>query len=193
MTNNNYNGCDKYATDLVKYKALRLVGNHAFSLDDRPDLEQELMTNLLERLGNFDPKKAKKTTFMIRVVDRCVANLINTNSAHCRDWRRCRTSLNTVVCTGSGGKVELIEMLDNDGNLSNHAQESNEQRTNDILIDLNRAISQLPIVLQDLVHQLSHSTIADIASEFKVQRSTLYKRLATIRREFRKFEIIKYL
>ena len=123
MTNNTYHGIDQYTIDLVKYKSLNLIGNNGFSMDDRPDVEQELMTNLFDRIRNFDAKKSSKTTFIVKIVERCITNLIRVNSAQCRDWRQCQTSLN-VILLADGAKVELIDMLDNDGKLINHDRES---------------------------------------------------------------------
>ncbi len=50
VSQNSYDGIDKYAADLIRHKARQLVGKAGFTEDDRPDLEQELMIDLLGRM-----------------------------------------------------------------------------------------------------------------------------------------------
>ena len=61
---NSYEGIDGYAADLIRHKARQLVGKAGLTEDDRQDLEQELMIDLLGRMKHFNPAKGKKTTFM---------------------------------------------------------------------------------------------------------------------------------
>jgi len=76
VSQNSYDGIDKYAADLIRHKARQLVGKAGFTEDDRPDLEQELMIDLLQRMRHFNPAKAKKTTFMARIVERHISTIL---------------------------------------------------------------------------------------------------------------------
>ncbi|MDH4318968.1 MAG: sigma-70 family RNA polymerase sigma factor, partial [Desulfobulbaceae bacterium] len=76
VSQNSYDGIDKYAADLIRHKARQLVGKAGFTEHDRPDLEQELMIDLLQRMRHFNPAKAKKTTFMARIVERHISTIL---------------------------------------------------------------------------------------------------------------------
>ena len=47
---NSYDGIDAYAADLIRHKARQLVGKAGLTENDRQDLEQELMIDLLSRM-----------------------------------------------------------------------------------------------------------------------------------------------
>lgn len=181
MANNRYDGIDKYACYLIRYKAVQLVGNNGFVEDDRPDLEQEMMIDLLRGLARFDPQKSKKTTFIHRLVEQCIVNLIKANIAKCRDWRQCRVSLNTIIRQQNPIKIELIDRLDNDGRITNHTQESREQRVKEFRIDLHQTIDQMPTLLRDLFHLCCVYEMAELARKLNIPRITLHDRFNKVK------------
>jgi RNA polymerase sigma-70 factor (ECF subfamily) len=82
---NRYQDIDDYAVRIIKHKARQLIGRYGLTIFDREDLEQELMIDLLQRMRHFNPAKAKKSTFMARIVERHVATLLEARHARCRD------------------------------------------------------------------------------------------------------------
>ncbi|MFM2007984.1 MAG: hypothetical protein RLZZ09_3639, partial [Pseudomonadota bacterium] len=66
VSQNSYADFDCYADKLIRHKARQLVGKAGFTEDDRPDIEQELALDLLQRLRHYDAEKAKRSTFMAR-------------------------------------------------------------------------------------------------------------------------------
>jgi RNA polymerase sigma-70 factor (ECF subfamily) len=190
---NSYDGIDGYAADLIRHKARQLVGKAGLTEDDRQDLEQELMIDLLQRMRHFNPAKAKKTTFMARIVERHISTILEARFAQCRDWRLCQTSLNEPLDNGEGDTTERIDFLDSDGQMGHHGRDTNEQRQNDIRFDLERVIAALPEDLQDLCEKLQSSNMAEIAREMGVPRSTLYGKLTKLRDAFRDGGLEEYL
>ncbi len=190
---NSYDGIDGYAADLIRHKARQLVGKAGLTEDDRRDLEQELMVDLLNRMKHFNPVKGKKTTFMTRIVERRIATILEARFAGCRDWRKCTVSLNDPIPGGDTGSEERIEQVCNDGQVGHPGGETNEQRQNDIRIDLERVIAALPEDLQRLCEKLQSSNMAEIAREMGVPRSTLYGSLTKLRDAFRDAGLDEYL
>jgi RNA polymerase sigma-70 factor (ECF subfamily) len=180
VSQNSYDGIDKYAADLIRHKARQLVGKAGFTEDDRPDLEQELMIDLLQRMRHFNPAKAKKTTFMARIVERHISTILEARFAQCRDWRLCQTSLNEPLDNGEGDTTERIDFLDSEGSLGSG-------------MDLDRAIASLPEELRDLCVRLHDSTMAEIAREMGIPRTTLYDRLSKLRDAFSEAGLTDYL
>ena len=182
---NSYVGIDKYAARLIRIKARQLVGKAGFTENDRHDLEQELMIDLLQRMRHFNPAKAKRSTFMARIVERHIATLLEARHAQCRDWRLCRTSLNTPHENDKSDTWELIDRVDREGILGRCKPDTRESAANNLSMDIERVLNTLPEDLRDLCDRLRESNMAEIARETGVPRTTLYDKLTRIREAFR--------
>ena len=68
-----------------------------------------------------------------------------------------------------------------------------ERVANEIRMDLDRAIASLPDELRDLCERLRDDTMAEIAREMGVPRTTLYDRLSKLRDAFREAGLEDYL
>jgi len=190
---NSYDGVDPYAANLVRHKARQLVGKAGLTEDDREDIEQELMMDLIVRMKQFNPSKGKKTTFMTRIVERRISNIFETRFAQCRDWRKCMTSLNEPVPAGDDDITERVEQLNSDGQMGYNGKESGDQRTDDIRLDIESVLSSLSEDLQYLCKKLRSGNMAEIARELKIPRSTLYGKLTKLRDAFREAGLENYL
>ncbi|MDD5698776.1 MAG: sigma factor, partial [Victivallaceae bacterium] len=112
MTKNNYAGINPMVVRIAKSAARRMIGKYGLTESDLPDLEQELVCTGLKMMARFDPGKSKENTFIARVVESKVLDLINQRQAECRDWRKCRDSLNRTVTLLDVGVIEKIETLE---------------------------------------------------------------------------------
>ncbi len=186
---NSYTGINTYAARLIRIKAHQLLGKAGFTENDRHDLEQELMIDLLQRMRHFNPAKAKKTTFMTRIVERHIATLLEARHARCRDWRLCRLSLNTPHGNDKGDTRELIDHVDSQGILGNSEKETRQEAISNLHMDIERVLNTLPEDLRDLCERLRESNMAEIARETGVARTTLYDKLVRIREAFREAKL----
>ncbi len=184
-SDNLFEAVDDYAVRIIKHKARQLVGRYGLTFSDREDLEQELMVDLLQRMRHFNPAKAKKTTFIARIVERHIATLLEARHARCRDWRLCRVSLNTPHGNDRGDTRELIDHVDSQGNLGNSEKETRQEAISNLHMDVERVLDTLPEDLRDLCERLRESNMAEIARETGVPRTTLYDKLTRIREAFR--------
>jgi RNA polymerase sigma-70 factor (ECF subfamily) len=182
---NSYAGIDPYAARLIRIKARQLIGKAGLTSNDREDLEQELMIDLLQRMRRFNPARAKKTTFMARIVERHIATILEARHAQCRDWRLCRVSLNTPHENDKGDTRELIDRVDSEGSLYTCEPETRESAAGNLRMDIERVLDTLPEDLRDLCERLRQSNMAEIARETGVARTTLYDKLTRIREAFR--------
>jgi hypothetical protein len=66
---------DSFASQLIRQKARQLVRHPGFSKSDRPDIEQELAIELVQKYDQFDPERARETTFIARVLETLPADL----------------------------------------------------------------------------------------------------------------------
>ena len=182
---NQYDGIDPYAVRLIKYKARRLIGQAGFTASDRDDLEQELILDLLRRLPKYDPRRARRNTFIARVVEHRIATLIEARKAGIRDYRRCQCSLNDRFEDENGRSVERAETLDQeDYLLRTGAQSRPSDELSALALDVATVLETLPPELRDLCRRLQAETVTEVSHDTGIPRSTLYGLIHKVRTVF---------
>lgn len=183
-----------YAAVLIRCKARQLVGKAGFTWDDVEDLEQEMRLDLLERLAKFDPDKAKRTTFVARVVERKISKLFRDRAREKRDYRRECGSLNDPIQDGEGETVERAYTMDQDAadirmGLRDHTREDEAMLSFDVAL----VLSGLPENLRPVAQELMDKTITEAAKRLGMPRSTLYGAIARLRPYFEDAGLGDYL
>ena len=195
MENTKQRILDGYARDVIRHKARQLIGKYGFTRDDYDDLQQEMMLDLLRRLGKYDPSKAGLSTFVARIVDRKVSTLIRHQRQEKRDYRRPVCSLDAQVEDQDGQARGLDEVLSQDAfddEVARHDRPSAERL--DLRLDLSLVLDELPDDLRQLALRLQTRTVAEIARELGVPRSTLYEKgIARLRKIFEDKGLREYL
>jgi RNA polymerase sigma-70 factor (ECF subfamily) len=169
---------------MVSIKAAGLAGRYGFSHSDRDDIRQELLLDCFVRLRRFDPAKSGRGTFVHRVATHRIATLLEAQRAECRDYRRCRDSLNDRV-RFADEPIELGETISVDDREARIARSvlSPLERT-ELQIDVARVISRLPAELTAVAVLLQSVSVVEAAQRLRVSRSTLCRRVASIRGVF---------
>lgn len=184
-----------YARDVIRHKARQLIGKYGFTRDDYDDLQQEMMLDLLRRLGKYDPSKAALSTFVARIVDRKISTLIRHQRQEKRDYRRQVCPLDTPVDTQDGQTLGLDEILSQDAfdeDIARHDRPEVERF--DLKLDLSIVLDELPADLRHLAQRLQTRTVAEIARELGVPRSSLYEKgIARLRKIFEDNGLREYL
>jgi RNA polymerase sigma-70 factor (ECF subfamily) len=177
---------DRYAREVIQHKARQLINKYGFTRDDYDDLQQDMMLDLLRRLTNYDPTRAGLSTFVARIVDRKVSTLIRHQRQMKRDYRHKVYPLDAQVEDQDGQPRGLDEVLSQDaydGEIGRHDRPEAERL--DLRLDLSLVLDELPEDLRDLAHRLQTRTVAEIARELGVPRSTLYEQgIARLRKIF---------
>jgi RNA polymerase sigma-70 factor, ECF subfamily len=145
-----------FAARAIRYKARQLAGRHGFSRSEREDIEQELRLDLLRRLAKFNPDIAPWNAFVRTLVDRHAATLI------AQRRRRIRATDDTE---------SLIE--------SRHV-------SLDTVLDTKTVLAQLPRRARALCERLKQHTVAEVARQLRVPRSTLRGDIARVREQFQR-------
>lgn len=161
------------AHNISRSKARKLVGRFGFTIHDLPDIEQELLLALIKKLPYFDPGIARETTFIMRVVESKIADLINYRQAGCRDWRQRGPSLNTPVGASEIGVSDLVETI---------ASENNSDFN--LTVDVDEFIKQLPPELAEICELLKHYTISEILEIYPIARTSFNIKLKAIKQIF---------
>lgn len=187
---NTYREFDEYAANLIKHKARKMVGTAGYTYDDLPDIEQDLMLDLLQRIKNFNPSIAKMSTFMSRIVENKVNTLYESRNAACRNWRLCQTSLNDPIQKNDSDVSERIDLVTS----PREEEESlSASELHDRHIDLTKVLNTLPEDLQDLCQRLKYQSITEAAQELGIPRTSLYTKLKQLRQLFSEAHLEDYL
>ena len=189
-------GISDYAENLIQFKARQLVNKAGFTKDDVEDLEQDMRLDLLDRLPKFDPGKAKYNTFVSRIINRKVCNLIRHRTQELRDYRCEDCSLHDVVEFGENGDEEIkrIDTISQDEHDFRWGKNllSSEDRL-DLRLDISLVVSKLPPELQKVAKLLQTMSVTEAAHELGISRTTFYGRIKKLRQTFDELGIQKYL
>lgn len=158
---------DDYAIERVDYQVARLGRILRLSHHRKEDLRQDLLLELCQAARRFNPATSKARTFVSRVVSSAAAY-----HARCIRNER-RNGARTPI---------LLSQLQRDGRrFSPVAPRSCEPAAHDLTLDLDHAFAAMDRGHQELAESLKTQTVAEIAAERGVHRSTVYRDLGTMR------------
>ena len=182
---------DPVAKDIIRRKARKLVGKAGLTLTDLPDLEHELSLQVLRRMSAFNPDRGNWAAFVTVVVTSWGSSLLRARYAAKRDHRRTRP---LPVPTepderGRTGSEETPSQRGHDARLGRQSLDEQEQL--ELRLDVQAALDRLPPDLRPLADRLQHITIAELAREMGLPRTTLYELIERIRRRFQKMGLGK--
>ena len=194
MKANAHNRISNYAATAIRCKARQLAGSSGFTRDEMEDIEQELRTDLLERLPKYDPAKASRNTFVTRLIDNKISRLVRHRSTACRDYRRVECSVNDIVTDASGNKVERECTIDRDEAEMRAGKRRRPERDEvDLRHDVSLAVATLPAHLRQIADLLSKQSPAATARTLGISPSTIYCEISKMRRIFEDAGLREYL
>jgi DNA-directed RNA polymerase specialized sigma24 family protein len=157
----------------IRRKARQLVGMAGFRQADQEDIEQELTLRVWRSRAGFDPEMGSSAAFVTTVLSRAANSLLRLRNSRKRGPHHSHRSLAveprhpaeemaTTACSGA----------------------SSQQHAIDLAHDVTAVVAQLPAHLRTLAEGLKHESISALARRDNVARSTIYLRLAELRRAF---------
>jgi RNA polymerase sigma-70 factor (ECF subfamily) len=162
---------------LIRRKAGQLIGRAGLTRQDTADLEQELLLHLLERLPGIACHRTYPEALVLTVLYRAAANVLRSRRAAKRDYRRARPlhpgDEARAVRAGSGGRgaEQLAELAG----------------------DVAAVLITLPPEERDLAERLTRQSLAEVARETGVARTTLYGAVRRLRVRFERAGLKDYL
>jgi len=165
--------------------ARKLVKDGVYTRDDLEDLIQDLLLALLESRDAYDPAKARWTYFVKTVVDRKAISLRRAQSTESRGSTLVVASLNVLVVDGEGKRVELAQQVcQEERGLRRGIEHSDGQSQLERSLNVADIVSQLDEELATICRLLAEKSVAEVARELKIPRTTLISRLAKVRERF---------
>jgi len=184
-TKNRYKGIDPYAVKIIRYRARKLIGTAGYTIDDLEDIEQDLMIDLMQRMARFDEDKAQLNTFIDRIVDHKISDLIDSRTAEKRDFRKRTSASATKLEEREGAWHLLMETTSTDTYLERMGYQTRPmEEQHDLQIDLDLLFARFSESERQLLELLKRMTLAEAAKELGIPRTTLDYRLGRLRKSF---------
>ena len=177
---------DRFTTQLVRRTARMLVSEGTFPASSLDDVAQDLHLALIQQAGNFDPDRARWSTFVKTVVRFTAVTLRRKQRADFRQREASFASLNVTITDGDGQLVEMSATVGEEEYRTGLGQGSVEH-TDQVnrALDVEQVIATLPAELRDLAERLKHQSVCEIARDLGVSKTTLTRRVVEIRERFR--------
>jgi RNA polymerase sigma factor (sigma-70 family) len=102
---------DDEAEKAIRIHSRALVGTAGFAEQDLDDVRQEMRLEVITRLPKFDPRRAQRSTFITRIIERKARQLIRHRKAEKRDRRHEAYSLDATVKDAEGRGVARQQLL----------------------------------------------------------------------------------
>lgn len=179
------NVTDRFTTDLIRKTATELVDEGTFPKSELDDVVQDLTLALFEQASNFDVGRGTWSTFVKNVVQRSAISLRRHQGAERRNAQRDVGSLNDLINDEDGQLTELGSTVGEDEYRSGLGQEYRSHTDEvDMALDFQTVIASLPDELREVAQRLQHQSLAEIARDLDIPRTTLAFRIGKIREAF---------
>jgi RNA polymerase sigma-70 factor (ECF subfamily) len=176
---------DQMVAGIVRIHAARLIGRYGFATADCDDINQEILWACLNGERRYNPTKSSRRTFLCRIAGNKVANLRESQSAACRDYRLCTDSLDGPAPFVTRDSITLGDTISTDARearVGRYALSSWERE--ELRIDVAKVVSSLPYELAVVANVLRSVGVVEAAHQLRIPRATLYRRIAAIRKFF---------
>jgi len=185
---------DCFASQLIRQKARQLVRHPGFTKSDRPDIEQELAIELIQKYDQFDPKRARETTFIARVIEHKAVSLVRARQAEKWHFRRNGKSLNETVSDGEGGTVERAQTVDA-ASAKRHTGQAprSDEEVARLKLDIDEVLETLPADLRKLAEMLTEMTEYAASRRLGKSRRQVANDVARLRERFEDAGLRNYL
>ncbi len=185
-TSNTPNDIDPYIEHVITMKMRRLSVTHALTPDDLDDLHQDVYLHVLQQMDNFDPTRAKWTTFIDRIVRSGIATCLRNRRVDLRFAAKC-----SPLPDEDNEHWSMTFVTDIEGGTSGlpfgmHADDPGAwTELLDIRIDLANLLASLSAVQQQICALIMHGhTLTHIAHLLGMPRTSLYCQLDQIHQAF---------
>ena len=181
---------DKYARDMVAWRAAQLSYRPPFKPWDRKDLEQELALDLMRRAARWDPRRGTWRGFVCRVVYNGMATLLTNARVQRLGWQCQKFSLNEFVRIAEEEYATREEIIEVDQDVD---QCHDAWRTTDLRVDLELALDALPPRLKAIALRMPNETPTEIARAMGLTTTQVKRDIARLRQLLRIAGLSDYL
>jgi len=177
---------DHFTTQFIRRTARMLVNDGTFPRCDLDDVIQELRLALIQQADNFDPERARWSTFVKTVVRLTAVTLRRKQQADFRQVEAAYASLNTLIADEDGQLAEIGATVGEEEYRTGLGEGfiSHTDRL-DLAIDIQATIDTLLAELREICERLQDQSLVEVSHDLGIPKTTLSRRMALIREHFR--------
>jgi len=176
----------EYIEGRIRYSTRRLKDKCRFTKEECEDVAQDLRVHLLLRLSSFDPQRAKRRTFISRIIENHAHTITHARYAAKRNPHQVAYSLDAQIDANNPGSGMRRDYLTEDEYYESLRGSTPVEARRDLKISLSILIDQMPELLRQVCELLyAGYTLKDAARILNIHRSTAHDRKAQIRRRLR--------
>lgn len=171
----------EYVTKRTQYKARQIV-RRVPSLGDVEDVQHDLLEDVFRRLPRFNGDRAGVKTFICRIIDNKIADLLRTLDRTLRGRNARGPSVDDWVLDEDGAWARRDAVIDearSRAHLGVFGRSAEEQQN--LAMDTAAVVAKLTPEQQKLCVRLQSQTPTEISRETGMSRSILYQRIAALR------------
>ena len=181
------------ACELIRTQVRQLVRRPPFAAQDRDDLEQELWCHLWERRAKFTPEQARSGAFLTVVLRRWAANLRRDRWAQYRRHGHVH-SLQEPSAGHLHGEPDLAAVVGRPEYDARRGFRSPDDHAQfEQAHDLGAVLRTASDTAYTVAHLLRQGSIAEVARQLGVPRTSLYQVLRQLRERFERGNLRDYL
>ncbi len=163
---------DDYAMKRIGYRAERLGKRFFLTPEDKEDLKQEFIVELLKAEPRFDPERNRRTTFISGVLDLHYKRVVR---------QRTRRARLATFCPLNQGETTP------DGAFRTEDPHGTEDlRRTDLRMDVKAVMASLPVRARQVCQLLMTHSAAETARKMGLSRPTIMRETRAIRPYFEK-------
>ena len=173
---------------LIRDKIKCLVLDHCIAEHEGDDVEQLLLVELWQHLPAYTPSRGSRRGYMVKLLDSAISNYLRIGHAKKRRPPSL-ISLDQRVKNSAGESVPLSETIADRDTRTRHARELSPLESAAWSIDLAEIMARLSERHRAMLTRLLRSaSIKEIADDFGVRRSTIYRWLEQLKVRLREID-----
>lgn len=176
---------DAKISALIRHWSRKVSQHRGFGQSDRPDIEQEIFLDLLQKISRFDSARASRVTFAGKVVKNKAASMVRALRAQKRVCRSGTMSLNNTIHDSEGRVAELADTIDVSVARRHTGQrQRSEAELAQLRLDVAEANQQLSPELRDVAALLGHVPEYAAAQVLGISRRQTAVRVDALRKHY---------
>ena len=168
-----------FAARFIRYKVARLVDRTTIRSSDADDMEQELKLHLVRRFSQFDPALSRWNSFVVTVVERYILTFLV--------MRRRRRNLRFAPLeefVDADSEPSDVDRTVAIGKRHSTSNAHDPRRQLDLALDVRHVLSCLPERTRRLCERLMIDSLAEVARQLQMPRTTLHGHILLLRNGF---------
>jgi len=178
----------------AEVKARQMVDNYGWTETDQDDIVHSLILEFIQSWPEYNPKRSKPQTFISRIMDNALKDMIKHRQAAVRDYRRVDCSLNDLVPDPEDDKEETsrYKLMSEERSYAHRSgSRLSDLERLQLQMDIEKVYEALTVAQVEICELLKHHlTKTAAARDLCIPLSTLNDKISKIREVFIAYGVV---